>query len=239
MGRTFIRSRSVRLVLLGLAVGVLAYVGYRLFFFITDDAFIAFRYINNQKLGYGLVWNPPPFQPVEGYTSWLWIVLLGWAWSLTGVDAVAIDGLTTEPARPRPEEGDDADTGAAHPNGSATVDHVVAASPDLPRTIEAFTRIGMETRRIRDTDQYGAPMRQVFFRLGRPVLELIGPPEPSGDRPASFWGLALTVGDLDATKDLLGDRLSDPKTAVQPGRRIATLRHETLGITVPVAFMSS
>ena len=161
------------------------------------------------------------------------------AWSLTGVDAVSIDGLTTEPARPRPEEGDDADTGAAHPNGSATVDHVVAASPDLPRTIEAFTRIGMETRRIRDTDQYGAPMRQVFFRLGRPVLELIGPPEPSGDRPASFWGLALTVGDLDATKDLLGDRLGDPKTAVQPGRRIATLRHETLGITVPVAFMTS
>jgi len=161
------------------------------------------------------------------------------AWSLTGVDAVAIDGLTTEPARPRPEEGDDADTVSMHPNGSATVDHVVVASPDLPRTIEAFTRIGMETRRIRDTDQYGAPMRQVFFRLGRPVLELIGPPEPSGDRPASFWGLALTVGDLDATKDLLGDRLSDPKTAVQPGRRIATLRHETLGITVPVAFMTS
>ena len=157
------------------------------------------------------------------------------AWSLTGVQADSIDGLATVPAPTRGDPG----SGAPHPNGSSTVDHIVAASPDLPRTTEAFARLGIEDRRTRDTDQYGAPMRQVFFRLGRPILELIGPPEPSGGGPASFWGLALTVDDLDAAKGVLGDRLSEPKDAVQPGRRIATLRQGQLGMTVPIAFMST
>jgi arabinofuranosyltransferase len=93
MGRNVVLTRTMRLVLLGLAVGGLTYIGYRLFFFITDDAFIAFRYINNQRLGYGLVWNPPPFQPVEGYTSWLWITLLGWAWSITGIAPPSMSNL--------------------------------------------------------------------------------------------------------------------------------------------------
>jgi hypothetical protein len=157
------------------------------------------------------------------------------AWTLSGVETGAIDGLPTDradpPAEPVPE--------LSHPNGATTIDHVVAASPDLPRTIAAFGQFGIVPRGTRDTDQYGTPLRQVFFRLGRPTLELIGPPEPSGDRPASFWGLAITVADLDETKDLLGDRLSDPKDAVQPGRRIATLRHEDLEMTVPIAFMSA
>jgi arabinofuranosyltransferase len=50
--------------------------GWRLFWFLTDDAFIAFRYVHNASLGRGLVWNPAPFLPVEGYTSFAWVVLL-------------------------------------------------------------------------------------------------------------------------------------------------------------------
>lgn len=59
-------------------------LGWRTFWFLTDDAFIAFRYVSNDMAGYGLVWNPPPFRPVEGYTSFLWVTLLGWWWTLTG-----------------------------------------------------------------------------------------------------------------------------------------------------------
>jgi arabinofuranosyltransferase len=52
------------------------YLGWRVFWFLTDDAYIAFRYISTSRLGYGYVWNPPPFKPVEGYTSFLWVFLL-------------------------------------------------------------------------------------------------------------------------------------------------------------------
>jgi hypothetical protein len=157
------------------------------------------------------------------------------AWGLSGVEAGTIDGLLTDEIQTETAT----ERTMNHLNGVTMIDHVVAASPDLARTIQAFGQSGVQPRRTRDTDQYGSPMRQVFFRLGRPILELIGPPEPSGDGPASFWGLALTVADLDATKDLLGDRLSDPKDAVQPGRQIATIRHKDLGMTVPIAFMSA
>ena len=45
-------------------------------------------------------------------------------------------------------------------------------------------------------------MRQTFFRLGPVILELVGPPQPDGDGPARFWGIAFTVADLDATAAL-------------------------------------
>lgn len=65
--------------------GIGLFFGWRLFWFLTDDAYIAFRYVSNSILGYGYVWNPPPFMPVEGYTSFLWIVLLDIVWRITGV----------------------------------------------------------------------------------------------------------------------------------------------------------
>jgi arabinofuranosyltransferase len=68
------------------AAMVLAVMGWRFLWFLTDDAFIAFRYVSNLRLGYGLVWNPPPFRPVEGYTSFLWTVLLAGVWRLTGIE---------------------------------------------------------------------------------------------------------------------------------------------------------
>ena len=60
-------------------------VGWRATWFLTDDAFIAFRYVHNSIEGFGYVWNRPPFLPVEGYTSFLWVVLLEWTWRLAGL----------------------------------------------------------------------------------------------------------------------------------------------------------
>src|SRR5882672_7200625 len=60
-----------------------------MFWFLTDDAFIAFRYLSNSRLGYGYVWNAPPFRPVEGYTSFLWVVLLDVVWRVGGVEPPA------------------------------------------------------------------------------------------------------------------------------------------------------
>ena len=70
---------------MGLGAASLTAFGWNLFWFLTDDAFIAFRYASNLLHGWGLVWNPPPFVPVEGYTSFLWVVLLALVWGVTGV----------------------------------------------------------------------------------------------------------------------------------------------------------
>lgn len=70
---------------LAAAVAAATLLGWWLFHFLTDDAFIAFRYASNSLRGWGLTWNPPPFLPVEGYTSFLWVVLLREIWRFTGV----------------------------------------------------------------------------------------------------------------------------------------------------------
>ncbi len=44
------------------------------YYFFADDAFISFRYLKNWLSGAGLVFNPG--ERVEGYTNFLWIVLL-------------------------------------------------------------------------------------------------------------------------------------------------------------------
>jgi hypothetical protein len=157
------------------------------------------------------------------------------SWSLRGLPTPphgSLDGVPTEasdrePCRP-----------ADHPNGAVAIDHVVLATPDTTRTVDALRAVGLEPRRTRHTDSYGAPLLQTFFRAGAVILELIGPEEPRGDGPAGFFGLAHTVADLDATAALLGDHLGRAKDAVQPGRRIATLRHRDLGMSVATAFMS-
>ena len=82
-------KRKLALLLISLTSVVAVYLGWRLFWFLTDDAFIAFRYISNSHLGYGYVWNAPPFRPVEGYTSFLWVVLLDLVWRMSGVEPPA------------------------------------------------------------------------------------------------------------------------------------------------------
>lgn len=158
-------------------------------------------------------------------------------WSLRGAPAGRLadgrlDGVpTTSSEAPPPVP-------STHPNGSQSIDHVVLLTPDLARTTAALDAIGLQPRGERDSDTYGAPMRQVFFRLGEVVLELIGRPGEAGEGDPGFFGLAITVEDLDATVALLGPNLGQAKEAVQEGRRIATLRHRDVGMSVATAFMS-
>ena len=51
--------------------------------FLTDDAFISFRYVRNLLEGHGLVFNPGEY--VEGYTNFLWILELAAIWGLFGI----------------------------------------------------------------------------------------------------------------------------------------------------------
>lgn len=154
-------------------------------------------------------------------------------WSIGPVDGMG----ACEPA-PSGASSGAASASTGHPNGVVALDHVVITTPDHDRTLKALDAAGYDLRRVRETDTYGTPMRQGFFKHGSVVLEVIGPAEPNGDKPARLWGLAFTVADLDATAAFLGERLHPAKDAVQPGRRIATL-DKMAGSTVPLAFMSA
>ena len=156
-------------------------------------------------------------------------------WALSGGDAGAathldIDGLATDVVAPP------APLYADHPLGASGLDHVVVLTADLERTSGAIAAAtGCELKRIREV----GTMRQGFHRIGRGglIVELVERPDlPDG--PASFWGVVLIVDDLDAACALIGaDRISSPKDAVQPGRRIATVRAD-VGLGLPVALMT-
>ena len=154
-----------------------------------------------------------------------------------GVDvAVSIDGIATtvvpagdDPPMPTPP---------VHPNGVVAFDHVVLRSPDLDRTTEALGALGLDLRRTRVLGEGPDAFEQRFFRLGGVILELVGPAVASGDGPCRIWGYALVTEDIDASAAVLGDRCSPPKDAVQPGRRIATMRTRDLGIGPTIALMT-
>lgn len=159
-------------------------------------------------------------------------------WSLRGVESAELDGLrTTASDRPPPSEP------PMHPNGIAAIDHVVAITPALERTVAALEAAGLDLRRIREEPTPAGAPRQAFFRLGATILEVVQEPpeaiERGGDvdRPAFFWGLAFTASDLDATVAGLGDHAGEIRAAIQPGRRIATLRRSA-GLAMPVALMT-
>jgi hypothetical protein len=158
-------------------------------------------------------------------------------WSVRGL-ATDVDGLPTEPSG-----APDHEPAPRHRNGVATIDHLVAFTPDRARTAAALEAAGLRVRRLRDEPTPAGGGFQAFFRLGEVILEVIefapgarGAADP--DAPARFWGLAFGVDSLDRAAELLGDHLSEPRDAVQPGRRIATVRRSA-GVGVAMAFMTS
>lgn len=157
-------------------------------------------------------------------------------WALQGIEGPAdLDGLATvwlpEPVTPNHP--------VDHPLGATAVDHVVVATPDPARTFACFISAGLELKRERAGGTEQRPLRQGFFRHGEATIEVVGPPEGAGDGAASIWGITLVVADLAAAAERLGEeRCGAPRDAVQPGRRIATVRRAA-GLPVAVALMSA
>ncbi|WP_099023594.1 VOC family protein [Mycolicibacterium palauense] len=128
---------------------------------------------------------------------------------------------------------------AEHPNGVISIDHIVLLSPDLARTVAALADIGVRPRRERDGTLGGRPMRQVFFRFDDVIIEVVGSPGRTDEGPATLWGITYVVADIDATAAFFGEHATPVKDAVQPGRRITTLRHDRLGMSVHSAMISA
>jgi hypothetical protein len=160
------------------------------------------------------------FGPGDGITGW----------RLDSGDAAEVDGLpVSAAAETQPST-------AAHPNGVTHIDHLVVFTPDLERTTSALEEIGVECRRVREVETDDGLLRQGFFRFGEVILEVVAHPNVE-DGPATFWGITFSVADLDACAEFLGDRLGSIRDAVQPGRRIATVRRAA-GLGLPVALIS-
>ena len=136
-------------------------------------------------------------------------------WTLRGWDGAPLDGLATDPATEGPA------ASGTHPNTATAVDHVVVATPDRARTSAALDAAGL------GRGGRAAAHTAGHARAGLPSRgQVIGgrrPAEAASADPAAFWGVTFAVTDLDAAVALLGTALT-VRDAVQPGRRIVTVR---------------
>lgn len=136
---------------------------------------------------------------------------IGWAWSPTAPDF----GIET----------------VGHTQGTTAegwdLDHVVLLVPDVENAIAVLGAAGLSPR-LR-LDVRGRPT--AFFRVG-PLLEVIQSPV----RAPSIYGVALVTEEPLEVVALrwrsMGREVTDPKPAIQPGRRILTVRAVEAGFAV-------
>jgi arabinofuranosyltransferase len=149
--------------------------------FLTDDAFISFRYARNFAHGHGLVFNPG-FERVEGYSNFLWVVVLG------GLDRLGFAPESASLALGFLSTillfilvvGFAARTPAAR--GREWLVLVPAAFLAATRSIAVWTTSGLETRFF-EVLVVGATLRL--------ALEVEGGVEGTRRRPVAVWLFAL------------------------------------------------
>jgi hypothetical protein len=136
---------------------------------------------------------------------------IGWAWDGDGPDfgVPAVE----------PERGTDAP--------GWDLDHVVLLVPELDAAVRTMAGAGAAPRlRVEVRDRPTA-----FFRVG-PLLEVIESPV----RTAAVFGVALVTEEPLEVVALrwraLGRDVTDPRPAIQPGRRIFTVRATEAGLAV-------
>jgi hypothetical protein len=119
--------------------------------------------------------------------------------------------------------------------GIRSLDHLVVATPVFDALAAELDDRGMALRRI--TEIRGT--RMGFRRLGGPILEVVESPEAQA---TAFWGVTFAMRGPPGTTESLDDLcarnrfVGDPRPAVQPGRRIATVSREA-GLSTRVAFI--
>jgi hypothetical protein len=155
------------------------------------------------------------------------------AWTLAGSEGAGdVGGLATRwldrgsaMYRPAPAAG----------HGIRSLDHVVVATPVFDAFAAELDDRGIPLRRFDEVR--GA--RMGFRRLGGPILEVVEAPEAEA---TAFWGMTFSVlsppGGVDSLDELCARSrfVGEPRPAVQPGRRIATVAHEA-GLSTRVAFI--
>ncbi|MBF28454.1 MAG: hypothetical protein CL447_01205 [Acidimicrobiaceae bacterium] len=118
-------------------------------------------------------------------------------------------------------------------SSNSLIDHVVLLTNSLDRTCEAVTEVtGCPLKRVREVGQ----VRQGFHRVGEGgvILEVV---ERADVLRTSLWGLVIATPSFDDLLHSAGDLVSEPRDAVQPGRRISTVKAGA-GLGIPVALMT-
>ena len=145
------------------------------------------------------------------------------SWSFRGVhgEAATVGAIETRRSAASPAS----PAVAAHPNGATKIDHVVVVSGAPARTTEQLESLGLVGKGLRTLGSGVASQSQSFFWTGDVLIELVGPTTVAGqDRDDAFiWGITFVVPDFDRLNDVAGELLSQPKQAVQEGRRIITV----------------
>lgn len=163
---------------------------------------------------------------------------LEFGWDVPGLSVEPGDG---EQGPTSPVDGlvvaiDRSTGGMVQRNGAVELDHIVVMTDSIARTSEAIhAGLGLEQRRVRETPD----VRQAFHRFVDQgttrgcIVELV---EDERAQVPTIWGVVVIVADLDALASGASGLVGSPRPAVQPGRRIATVRRKA-GLTTAVAFM--
>jgi hypothetical protein len=159
--------------------------------FLTDDAFISFRYARNLAHGDGLVFNPG-HERVEGYSNLLWVLILA-ALGRLGVPiesganvlslaaTVALWALIVRETLRRPPE-----------TGRAWLVLVPAFALALTRSVAVWSTSGLETR------LFEVLIVAAVFRLLREAEALV-----RGERPTPWAGVLLGLAEWTRPDGLL------------------------------------
>jgi hypothetical protein len=153
--------------------------------------------------------------------------LTGWTFAIDEPGPHDIDGIPTSYV--------DLDGYRPQRSGMYGFDHVVVMTDSIDRTCSAIhAALGLPLKRIREAGS----VRQGFHRAGDAILEVVETAQHPEPHPF-LWGLVFTVADLDEWCRRAGpDVVGEARPAVQPGRRIASIRTQA-GLGVPVAVMSA
>jgi hypothetical protein len=125
---------------------------------------------------------------------------------------------------------------ADHENGVYSIDQVVIATPAFDRTAQVMRDMGLGFKReaVRETED-GTEVRQGFVRSGDAVLEVVHAENVTGEH-AHGWGVGFITADLDKAIHDLEGLIGPPRQAIQPGRRLATIRRDA-NLGIPVILM--
>jgi predicted enzyme related to lactoylglutathione lyase len=167
-----------------------------------------------------------------GFVSWTFA-----SPAFTGGTDDSIDGVTTYRVTQLTNDSDLYKLGSTIDAGVQILglDHLVLMTDDLERTSAEVERVlGVQCSRVRDA---GNSVMQAFHKLDNTIIEIVSGPHVE-HHGARLWGCVVTVDDIDAWYAAVGSEVaSPPRTAVQPGRQITTVR-ESVGLGVAVAVMS-